>query len=336
MNPQQLRQRRARIIRDKIREEDEMKELEKIVLMGRSNNQHSLHASIVIVTALIVTLVCVLRYGNYGSYLDGLYRVMGWSKAYPTFLFATQYPKDVILERDLPRFFQTYSIATPENEIARKAVEKISRSRFHLKRRAGIITSILKVWDESNIQLLLNRGLCGPDFEKAYNLGSEVRRNDLLMWCLLATRIAEGYFMDSVEMIDSALFVTRKRGMVVRKPAGSVPGGDALSTSYYLHPRTNTTSVSWIPAKALAWITANPEERLGSPREARDLFRRYLNELVINQGNEEDYLVLDEVCQDDRPPRAIAIDCPVGEDRDCCYFVLPAKYGGNFEPDTTS
>jgi hypothetical protein len=332
MNPQQLRRRRARIIQDKIQEEDTMKELENIALTGQTKH-YTIQTVIVIVTALVVFLGTAFRYGQ----LDGLYRMMGWSNAlYPTFHLATHYPKDVIMERDLPRFFQTYSIVTPDNEIARKAVEKVIRSRTNLKRRAGSVTSILKVWDEMNIQLLLSRGLCGAEFEKAYNVGSDVRKNDLLMWCLLATRIVEGYFMESVEMIDSALFLTRKRGMVVRKLPGSVPGGDALSTSYYLHPRTNNTAVGWIPAKALAWITANPEDRLGTPKEARYLFRRYLNELVITQGNQEDYLVLDEVCLDERPPRAIAIDCPDGEDKDCCYFVLPEKYGGDFDHDSRS
>ena len=328
-NPHQLRQRRAQIIQDKVNDNRELKELEKVIMMGwNTRTGHSLQTSILIVTAVIVTVGSILHYRN-NDYFN---RLMNRRNVYPTFYFGTQYPKGVILERDLPRFFRTYSIATPENEIARKAVQRVCRSRSQLKRRAGIITSVLKAWDESNVHYLLSRGFCGTDFDRAYRQGSQERKDDLLMWCLLATQIVEGYFMESVEMIDTALFLTRKRGMVVQKELGSVPGGKALSNAFYLHPRTNTTNVEWIPSKALAWIISNPEDVLGAPADARYLFQRFLHDLVIAQGNEDDFLVLEEVCQDHRPSRAIAVHCPDGDgSNDCCYFVVPEKYGGNFE-----
>lgn len=292
-------------------------------------NSRSLQTSIIIVTALVVTVGGALYYNN----SDYFHRLLTGRNAYPTFYFGTQYPPGIILERDLPLMVRTFSIATPENEVARRAVQKVSRSRLQLKKRAGIIRSVLKAWDGSNVQHLLDRGLCGTDFDRAYRGGSQERKEDLVMWCLLATRIVEGYFTEPVEMIDSALFWTRKRGMVVKKRPGSVAGGEALSSAYYLHPRTNTTKVEWIPAKALAWIISNPEDVLGSPADARSLLQRYLYELVIAQGNEDDFLVLDEVCQDRRPSRAISIHCPDGNGgSDCCYFVLPEKYGGNLQP----
>jgi hypothetical protein len=362
LNPQQLRQRRARIIRETAEDERERKELERVMMMGANTQAgYSLKTSIVILTAVIVTAGCAIQYHN-GDYFRRLMKRMNNRSEYPIFQFATRFPPGVVLERDLPRFFRSYSIATPENEAARNAVRKVSRSRFQLKRRAGVIRTVLNGWDEKMVGNLLTRGWCGADFDGAYQRGSQERRDDLLMWCLLATRIAEGYFMESVEMIDTALFLTRKRGMVVRRRKESTPprsgsgGGDddnnnnnkynnhdALSNVYYLHPRTNNTKVDWIPTKTLAWMFSNPEDVLlggdgsSSPADARDLLQRYLGELVFADGNEDEFLVLEEVCQNSRPSRAIAVNCPDGEEDGagggCCYFVLPERYGGNLEPE---
>ena len=58
------------------------------------------------------------------------------------------------------------------------------------------------------------------------------------------------------------------------------------------------------------------------------MIQRLLYEMVIVQGNEEDFIILEEVCRADRPDRSIAIDSNENAD---CYFVLPERYGGNFK-----
>jgi len=254
-----------------------------------------------------------------------------WKDSIPTFHLATRYPNNVILNRDLPRFFGHYSIATPENVLAQAAVQKVLRSRRQLHRRAGRIKSMLKVWDDSNVEHLLRQGLCGDDFELAHRrASSQQTKDDLLMWCLLASLVTEGYFMESVEILDSALFLTRNRGIVVRKqpPAGIADGYGALSTKFYLHPRTdkNNTAIDWIPTKILAMLIPSSKDEI--EKDLNDLAQRMLYELIVTQGHEKEYLILEEVCQENRPERAIAYD--TGEDPSGCYFVVPEKYGGNF------
>lgn len=337
LNLRQLRQRRVRIVKDKAREGRENEEIRILVKKAQSQTSQAFHIFTLVLTAVIVSVGAGVEYFH-----PGFFRkiILGKGGNIPTFYLATQYPPEVIVERDLPRFFRTYSIATHDNEFAQDAVRKVQRSRTQLKRRAGIITTVLRAWDDSNVMGLLRRGICGPDWESAYHDGSQMRKNDLLMWCLLASRITEGFFQESVEFLDSPLFLLRKRGMVVQKsePSSSSSGVEesplsgALSNLYYLHPRTNTTAVEWIPAKALAWLISNSEENLGGALEARRMLEHLLYDLTIQQGNEDDFVVMEEVCQHDRPERAIAMDCPKEETATCCYFVLPKKYGGKLLP----
>jgi hypothetical protein len=328
---QELRQRRARIIRETRQHREEDKRVKDFVTQStKQSSAHFMQMFLVVVTALLIFISVLLQYTK-PQFFQRLFR----RRNVPPFYIATKYPNSVILDRDLPRFYQAYSIATPDNVEAQEAVKKVVRSRTQIKRRLGNLKAIVKAWDIANIQNLVQRGLCGDDFTQAYQGGSDLRKDTLLMWCLVATRVVEGYFYDTVEMIDSALFLTRKRGMVVkrRQPTGlEMDGhGGALSTSFYLHPRHNNTLIEWIPSKALAMAISTPENDVASPLEAREMLERYLFDLVISQGNEEDYLVLDEVCQRDQPDRAIGMDCPNGSDSDCCFFVVPERYGGRFQ-----
>jgi hypothetical protein len=296
---------------------------------GRSST-HFIQVFLVVFTALLISISAILRYAQ-----PQLFARIWKRRSVPPFYFATKYPSNVILERDLPRFYQTFSIATPENEIARKAVNKIIRSRTRLRHRLGDTKAILKAWDDANVESLVQRGLCGDDFAQAYHKASSGRQEDLLMWCLVATRVVEGYFKQSVEMIDSAIFLTRKRGMVVKKqaPLGIDDGYGALSTSFYLHPRLNNSSLEWIPSRALAMVISTTENDLMDPSFVQATLEQYLHDLVIAEGNEEDYLILDEICQNERPERAIGVECPDdgGEETACCYFVVPDHYGGRFK-----
>ncbi|KAG7358954.1 hypothetical protein IV203_015543 [Nitzschia inconspicua] len=300
--------------------------------MTKSTGESSarfLQIFMVVFTALIISIGTIIKYTQ-----PQIFQRLFQRRKVPPFYLATKYPNSVILDRDLPRFYQTYSIATADNVFAQEAVKKVVRSRNQLKHRLASTKVIVKAWDAANIKSLVQRGLCGDDFLHAYHQGSDQRKDDLVLWCLVATRVVEGFFYESVEMIDSALFLTRKRGIVVKKSqqfaTESDGHGGALSTSFYLHPRQNNTLLEWIPSKALAMAISTPEDSLASPLEARELLERYLYDLVITQGNEEDFLVLEEQCQEERPDRAIGMDCPHGDNGECCFFVVPEKYGGRF------
>lgn len=258
LSEQQLRQRRARILRDKFAEQNELKQIRDITQKSNQRRRHYMtKLYMVVFTAFVVTLVS-LQYHRTAKYRNRLSsssssqsssssskwsswfynNVKSWTRKPPPPLYmGTLYPPDVIMERDLPRFFRTYSIATPKNLPAREAVIKVANSRKALRHGTGNIKVILKAWDVSNIDLLLQRNnICGRDFERAYHdvTTSLQRQNDLIMWCLLANRIVDGFFLGSVEMFSNAFILSRKRGMMVQVQQDH---SERISNAYYLHPR---------------------------------------------------------------------------------------------------
>lgn len=319
-----MRQRRSQILRDK-NEDERIKGAIKKSVVNSQNSSHILKTFLVLITALLCTVGALLRFTN-PKIVQRF-----WKKPLPVFHLATRYPTNVVLERDLPRFFRYYSVATPENAVAREAVQKVLRSRDQLRRRAGRIQTIVKAWDDSNVEQLLNQQICGDEFEVTYRSASQKRKDDLLMWCLIASRVIEGFFKESLEMIDSPLFLTRNRGIVIKRQprAGVADGYGAFSSSFYLHPRVNNNSaIDWIPSKILAMLVSSPE--VEGDVEGQELLERLLYDLVVTQGNENEFLVLEEICQEDQPERSTAFD--TSNNADGCFFVIPEIYGGNFEP----
>ena len=329
-NGTKLRQRRTRVLQDRIlqdkKEDERIEGIIKESIVSTQYSGHMLKTLLVMITALFCTVGALLY--NKPNFFNRFRK-----KPISTFHFATTYPNNMVLERDLPRFFRSYSIATPENKLAQEAVRKVLRSRKQLRRRAGRINTIVKAWDSSNVEQLLNQRIYGDEFDVAYRKGSQERKDELLMWGLIASRVAEGFFMESVDMLDSALFLTRNRGIVVMRqpPAGIADGYGALSTSFYLHPRTNNnTAIDWIPSKVLAMLISSSEEDVNAySSDIQDMAEKLLYELVVTQGNEKEFLILEEVCQEKQPERSIAVD--TSNDADGCYFVVPEKYGGNFK-----
>eukprot|EP00531_Pseudo-nitzschia_arenysensis_P019185 CAMPEP_0116153964 /NCGR_PEP_ID=MMETSP0329-20121206/21528_1 /TAXON_ID=697910 /ORGANISM="Pseudo-nitzschia arenysensis, Strain B593" /LENGTH=327 /DNA_ID=CAMNT_0003650913 /DNA_START=98 /DNA_END=1081 /DNA_ORIENTATION=+ len=310
-NGSQLRQRRSQIIKDKIEDTRVKRVIQNSV--GRSQySSHYLKTILVVITALLCTVAALLRYSN-PKLVERL-----WKKKtpIPTFQLATRYRPNIVVERDLPRFFRHYTIATPENAMAREAVLKMLRSRDQLRRRAGRIKTSVKAWDDSHVEQLLTQRVCGEDFEAAYRRASQPRKDNLLMWCLIASRITEGFFKESLEFIDSPLFLT------------FADGYGALSTSFYLHPRINNSAeINMMPSKVLSLLISAPEEdgALGG----EEAIERMIYELVVTEGNEKGFLILEEMCQDTRPDRAVARE--IGQHGERCFFVVPKSYGGNFD-----
>ncbi|CAJ1948146.1 unnamed protein product [Cylindrotheca closterium] len=269
---------------------------------------------IVVGTAILLTLAAVLNHTR-PKFLFGKPR----PKVRP-FRLTSIYPPGIKIESDLPRFFRTYSIATPHNENARKAVIKMVNSRRVLRQRSGSYKTYLKTWDESSASMLIERQICGHDFESVYKSSSAERKNDLIMWCMMSVTKTEGFFLNSVELLESPLLLTKGKGIVVRSAASP----SSLSIDMYLHPRnmTHEDDMAIVPAQLLARMIETPES--GSYSAYREEMEQRFHDIVFSDSNKEKYMILTEICQKDRPLFAISKKC---ESSSCCYIVVPEEYG---------
>lgn len=170
----QLRQRRAHFLQSHAREEREQQQVKKSLRRGSDVSAYMLKFYIVVGTAIILTLVAVLNHIR-PKFLFGKPKA-----GVPPFRFISIYPPGITIESDLPRFFRTYSVATPQNERARMAVIKMVNSRKVLRQRSGSYKTYLKTWDASSASILIERRICGSDFEAVYMASSAERKNDLV------------------------------------------------------------------------------------------------------------------------------------------------------------
>ena len=330
MTSQQLRQRRMRILKEKFQEEKEQEEWQELSQQGfQRGRQHMTKIYVVVLSALVVTIMAILNHIRPAF----LFRR---KSPPPPLSMATLLPPSVITDRDLPRFFRTFSIATPNNKHARRALIHVAKSRRALNHGTGNLKVILKAWDHDTIARLIERNICGADFEVAYRLGTQERKNDLLTWCLLTTRIAEGFFQESVEMMSNAFLLNKKRGFVVVK----ADSGNRLSNAFYIHPRLTPEDVAvgpaLLPEEVLRWLLDHPEPSLENPVVS---LQEKIYQLVSQEEQRDRYMHLDEICQDapPTPDRAIARQCAesssshahhLSDGNQCCYFVVRQAEGG--------
>jgi hypothetical protein len=366
LSGKQLRQRRTRILRDQAKEYREEQRIKDTIRSSQSSG-HILKLYLVIGAALVVTFISFLQYTR----PKVLMNLMGFggpktttqnadrNKRLDPYYMATFYPPSVVADRDLPRFFRHFSIATPENEAAQDAMKKVIQSREALKRGAGRMKVWLKAWDASTVQQVLDRNLCGADFSEAYattttaTTASKERREDLILWCLLTTRLADGVFLDSVQMIQgrmSPLLLAKKRGMVVRRSSSTSSGGGGGDNtnssneylhSFYVHPQNlnYTSTFAILPSKVLSYLLdevaaerRNEEEpTTESVSEYRQALQEHIFQLVHANGSAENYLELQEVCQAAPPPMGAIAESNCDEaGHYCCYFVLPESEAKRF------
>eukprot|EP00980_Cylindrotheca_fusiformis_P026063 scaffold15305_cov126-Cylindrotheca_fusiformis.AAC.1 len=323
--PTQLRQRRARFLRDHAREVHEKRDLNKSISRNTTNTSvYFLKLYVVVGLALIFTFAAFLNHTR-PRFLFG-----SPTKRTP-FHLVSIYPPGMRIEAELPRFFRSYSISTPQNEKARRSVIKNVNSRRVLSRRSGSFRTFLKTWDASSVNKLLERGICGTDFEEAYISSSDERKNDLIMWCLMTASRSEGFFLSTIEIVESPLLLTKGRGIVVKDP--STPS--ALSLDFYMDPRnaTHEQDLAFVPSKLLDWMLDNEEIEGQDYREYRRKAQNYLYDLVFSDGREDNFLIFQEVCQPQRPPRTMGENCRADS---CCYIVVPEIYGGSMFDHSSS
>ena len=341
---QRLRNRRNQILRDKAQEEHDHSVLKEQVKQSSDRSSYMMmRLYIVVGTAIIVTIVAGLhqirprflypnRYSNDPtSNNDKSAQIR--KKAYS---FGTLYPSGIILDRDLPRFFRTFAIATPENKDARVAVRKVAESRIHLK-DAGVKV-VVKAWDDRNVRRYIERNLCGPEFARAYNLAHDnyERQQDLLMWCLLAARVVEGFFIHDIDIVNSPLVFAKGRGIM-----GKIVDEPRISSSFFVVPRTMSADQAMqLPLNVFDWLLDNDQAHYPSREEYREKLERFIyDELVTTTQSQDQYLTLDVQCTPTKSERAIARYCPSQasnmeiQSLDCCDFVMPLSEGGDFGND---
>lgn len=157
-----------------------------------------------------------------------------------------------------------------------------------------------------------------------------------LAWCLLSVTKTEGYFLNSVELLESPLLLTKGRGIVVRSAARPF----SLSIDMYLHPRNMTqeggskenANMSILPAQLLARMLDSSESE--SYAAYREQIEQYFHDIIFSNSNEDNFVVLEEVCpQIERPRRAISKKC---EAQSCCFIVVPEEYEGFIFEESSS
>jgi hypothetical protein len=352
---QQLRSRRSRIDRDQARDRREERQIRKLVAQSsQSTNQYMIRFYLVVGTAIILSILALLQYTRPRF----LYQHLNKQKRPRPYVLGTMYPPAIIQDLDhqeLPRFFQTLSIVTPENVHARHEVARLAHSRTNLRDATAFSTKV-KVWDQSQFQIYLDHHVCGTYFtdmyEKARQQGDTDRQLDLAMWCLLTTKMVEGFFLPTIDWVDSPMAFLQQRGMVFPSQTRDQDDQRRLSTSMYLDPRTPSTLESFdptsrtamLPSKMLTWILTNEPNHFESSQEHRRAMELFLYELVHAEGDDH-FLVLEaHPCQDGQmlqpqkhSKRSMAKECipsPNGNGEwKCCEFILPESEGGNFEED---
>lgn len=120
---------------------------------------------------------------------------------WPPHHLAVLFPPQTRLKTDLPKFFQQYAIATPENYHARQAVRQLLKVRSRLKPFQIFVTA----WErEGMMSDYPVDDYCGTGFSAAYQYArttgslrepASVRHaEDLLVWCLLHTYQNDGFY----------------------------------------------------------------------------------------------------------------------------------------------
>jgi hypothetical protein len=325
---QQLRQRhRQQMAQDK-REEKRIQQ--RMEAYSTQTNQYMLKFYMVLATAVVVTVVSILHHVK-PRFLYGAKQ----TKA-PPFFLGTCYGPKVNLKQSLPYFFRSYSIATDDNLRERKAMRRV----FHNSKKlnsAGA-PSVLKGWDDTKLDFYIRqRNLCGDDFEQAYQEALDnqdwMRQQDLVEWCLLTTRVVEGFLMTNVTIHNSPLIFLKERGLLLESKRSG------YSTAAYLEPRhdplEDRTRMAQLPSLVLTWLLTNDIAISGA--DYREELHAYVEQLVQRRGKEK-YLILEEDCSSPTKPRRTMLStCEVDledlsrKDGTCCYYVLPMSASSHFQ-----
>lgn len=205
--------------------EERNREREKEIMEYNHSNWSFDSGSILLclkISWVVITIVGLLFY-FYGPDLEGYF------KKKPILVnrgIMTVYPETIPVRKDLPLFFRFYSLATPENQAAREANRHVAQHRQVLQDPGPFDQHIfLHAWEHEDFAQQIDRAnitmddFCGDGFQDNYQGASGTisakKRDDLLIWCLLARGNHDGYVKFQTETIRSG--ITRGRtGVAIR------------------------------------------------------------------------------------------------------------------------
>ena len=256
----------------------------------------------------------------------------------------TVYPAELQVRKSLPLFFQAYAIARLGNEAARKAVKHVASLR-HVATDPGKYKQkiYLHAWEHMDFvrQMKDQRKMnayCGEGFREQYKgapgLDSKKKRDDLLLWCLLANGHHDGYVKFETAHIRPK--ITREQKGVAIRYAGR---NRIHSDSFLLLPMHGVQDLkgkrklppsTMVAFAALEWLRTNAPL---STEAYTKLFEEFLYEWIEKEGENWEFLNAGCTMTERQllavKERLIATNCrhvTVGNEEneeECCSFYDP-------------
>jgi hypothetical protein len=276
--------------------------------------------------------------------------------AYPDLLFLkrsprltdrrimTIYPASLHIKRDLPRFFQNYATATPDNLQARLAVKQVAAVRWVVVDSGRFNHKLqLHAWEhEDFIGQLPGESLdsfCGAGFSNRYyvqrqqqvavpNVDARNRPDDLVYWCLLQSGQHDGIVRWNVTAEASLT-----RGMKGVAGVYTVNGQTRVRPSFLFLPirdrkknDQDTGLSTTVPFKMMKWLL-NP----GNAQYAQEDYEIELYNIIQEEADR--WVLLNAACTvAERTPldtsqRRLVTECHAdsgtGNEEICCSIYDP-------------
>jgi hypothetical protein len=159
--------------------------------------------------SLVLLMAGVLLY----TYAPGLvHKWFSRKPRLPTRSLLSVYPPHVALRRDLPRFFNQYSLATADNLATRQAVQHAQVLRQGATQAGSIYQQTIHVWPwelaqfrrQFSPQQVPMDAYCGAGTEAIFTNRPELRE-EILIWCLLATGHDDGMLRFGVQRVHGSV-----------------------------------------------------------------------------------------------------------------------------------
>ena len=257
----------------------------------------------------------------------------------------TIYPSKLQVRKSLPLFFQAYSIARPGNRAAREAVKHVAELRqigtYPGKYKQKIY---LHAWEHADFgRQMRNHSmneLCGEGFKEQYRgspgTSSKKKKDDLLLWCLLANGHHDGFIKFETSEITSQISQGRK-GVAARYMDRNRIHSDSLlflplHDLADLKAKKKLKPSTMVPFAALEWVRTNAG--LGDEAYVK-LFEEFLYEWI--EKEQDAWVLLNAACSKGERQslkanqRMVATTCTKGleeggdegEGESCCSFHDP-------------
>ena len=208
---------------------------------------------------------------------------------YPTLIFPqrparlvdrrimTIYPAALHIKRDLPRFFDSYAIVTPENLPARRAVRQVAAIRRIVIDSGRFNQKLtLQAWEHEDFTRQLPGksfdSFCGAGFKNQYrfqqkqqqdqvepfNIDDRTRLDDLMYWCLMQSGQHDGFVRWNVTVEAS---LTRGMQGVAGVYTDDITGERKVRPSFLFLPirapkkdDQDTGLSTEVPFKIMKWL----------------------------------------------------------------------------------